>query len=80
MPADRAQQAPGHVIAWQWCSRETTAAWQALFEQVSEPDVVVADGGSGIRSALANAWPETVIQRYIFHLQMNVTRELTRHL
>lgn len=68
----------GHVIAWQWSGGETTAAWQALFEQVPEPGVVVTDGGSGIRSALANAWPDTIIQRCIFHLQMNVTRELTR--
>ena len=68
----------GHVIAWQWSSGESTAAWQALFDQVPPPHVVVTDGGSGIRSALARTWPETAIQRCIFHLQMNVTRELTR--
>lgn len=68
----------GHVIAWQWCARESTAAWEALFAQVPPPEVVVTDGGSGIRSALANNWPETAVQRCIFHLQMNVTRELTR--
>lgn len=68
----------GHVIAWQWAARESTAAWEALFGQVPPPDVVVTDGGSGIRSALANTWPDTAIQRCIFHLQMNVTRELTR--
>lgn len=43
------------------------------------PAVVVTDGGSGIRSALANTWPDTLIQRCIFHLQLNVTRELTRN-
>lgn len=68
----------GHVIAWQWAARESTAAWEALFAQVPQPGVVVTDGGSGIRSALANTWPETAIQRCIFHLQLNVTRELTR--
>lgn len=68
----------GHVIAWQWAARESTAAWEALFDQVPPPDVVVTDGGSGIRSALARAWPDTAVQRCIFHLQMNVTRELTR--
>ena len=67
----------GHVIAWQWCSGESTAAWEALFARVPPPDVVVTDGGSGIRSALAHAWPDTAVQRCIFHLQMNVTRELT---
>lgn len=68
----------GHVIAWQWAARESTAAWSALFNQIPPPDVVVTDGGSGIRSALANSWPTTAVQRCIFHLQMNVTRELTR--
>lgn len=69
----------GHVIAWQWAARESTAAWEALFGQVPPPEVVVTDGGSGIRSALANTWPDTAVQRCIFHLQMNVTRELTRN-
>lgn len=69
----------GHVIAWQWAARESTAAWEALFGQFPPPEVVVTDGGSGIRSALANTWPDTAVQRCLFHLQMNVTRELTRN-
>lgn len=69
----------GHVLAWQWAARESTAAWTALFEQVPPPEVIVTDGGSGIRSAIATTWPHTAIQRCIFHLQMNVTRELTRN-
>lgn len=74
-----AQSDTGHVLAWQWAARESTAAWTALFEQVPPPTVVVTDGGSGIRSALSNCWPETRIQRCVFHLQLNVTRELTRN-
>ncbi|SFM06528.1 IS1249 family transposase [Leifsonia sp. CL147] len=74
-----AQSSSGTVIAWQWAARETTAAWEALFAQIPPPAVVVTDGGSGIRSALANTWPDTLIQRCIFHLQLNVTRELTRN-
>lgn len=73
-----AQSSTGHVIAWQWAARETTAAWEALFAQVPPPTVVVTDGGSGIRSAIARTWPDTATQRCIFHLQLNVTRELTR--
>ncbi|QTX06334.1 IS1249 family transposase [Agromyces archimandritae] len=68
----------GHVIAWQWCARESTAAWTALFDQVPAPIVAVTDGGSGIRAALHNTWPDTAVQRCIFHLQLNVTGELTR--
>lgn len=74
-----AQSSTGAVIAWQWCARESTAAWEALFQQVPPPLVVVTDGGSGIRSALARTWPNTAIQRCIFHIQLNVTRELTRN-
>ena len=73
-----AQSSTGQVIAWQWCARESTAAWEALFARVPPPTVVVTDGGSGIRSALARTWPDTAIQRCIFHIQLNVTRELTR--
>jgi len=73
-----AQSDTGHVIAWQWAARESTAAWAALFAQIPPPTVVVTDGGTGIRSALANTWPDTKIQRCIFHIQLNVTRELTR--
>jgi len=69
----------GRVLAWQWCARESTAAWAALLEQVPAPAVLVSDGGSGLPSALRRCWPETAHQRCIFHLQMNITRHLTRH-
>lgn len=68
-----------HVLGWQWAARESTAAWEALFAQMPEPRIVVTDGGTGIRSALARTWPHALIQRCVFHLQMNVTRELTRN-
>lgn len=73
-----AQASTGQIVNWQWCARESTAAWEALFEPIPQPVVIVTDGGSGIRSALARTWPDTLIQRCIFHLQLNVTRELTR--
>lgn len=69
----------GDLLAWQWCGRETTAAWTALLEQVPAPGVIVSDGGSGLPSALRAIWPETKHQRCIFHLQMNITRHLTRN-
>lgn len=68
-----------HVLGWQWAARESTAAWEALFMQILEPAIIVTDGGSGIRSALARTWPETKIQRCVFHIQLGVTRELTRN-
>lgn len=69
----------GRVLGWQWCARESTAAWNALLEQIPAPAVLVSDGGSGLPSALHQCWPETKHQRCLFHLQMNTTRHLTRN-
>lgn len=69
----------GDLLAWQWSGGETTAAWTALLEQVPAPAVLVSDGGSGLPSALRACWPETKHQRCVFHLQMNVSRHLTRN-
>lgn len=65
------------VLAWQWCARESTAAWAALFAQIPAPGVVVCDGGSGIAAALRQQWPQTRVQRCLFHVQMNVRQHLT---
>ncbi|MFZ4895055.1 transposase [Plantibacter sp. Mn2098] len=68
-------------MAWQWCARESTAAWTALLNQVPAPGVIVSDGGSGLPSALKACWPETKHQHCLFHLhlQMNISRHLTRN-
>ena len=65
------------VLAWQWCARESTAAWTALLERIPAPAVIVCDGGTGIASALRQAWPETRMQRCLFHVQMNIRQHLT---
>lgn len=65
------------VLAWQWCARESTAAWQALLSHIPAPAVVVCDGGAGIASALRQEWPTTRTQRCIFHIRMNLRRHLT---
>ena len=65
------------VLAWQWCARESSPAWQALLTRIPAPVVVVCDGGQGIASALRKMWPTTRIQRCIFHVRMNLRRHLT---
>lgn len=65
------------VLAWQWCARESTAAWTALLDRIPAPNVVVCDGGAGIAAALRQTWPHTKIQRCIFHVRMNLRRHLT---
>lgn len=68
------QQQP---LAWQWCSSESTASWSALLKQLPAPLVVVCDGGTGVQAALHEIWPDTLIQRCIFHVWMNLRTHLT---
>jgi len=68
----------GRVLAWQWSGGESVAAWKALLEQVEAPGVLVSDGGTGIPTVLMALWPETKHQRCLFHVQMLVSRHLTR--
>lgn len=65
------------VLAWQWCARESTAAWTALLEKIPAPAVIVCDGGTGLPSAVRAVWPQTKTQRCLFHVQMNIRRHLT---
>ncbi|PPF43813.1 hypothetical protein C5B85_11730 [Pseudoclavibacter sp. AY1F1] len=65
------------VLAWQWCSKESAAAWTALLTRIPAPLVVVCDGGSEFASAARSCWPDTKIQRCVFHVQMNIRRHLT---
>lgn len=65
------------VLAWQWCARESTAAWTALLERIPAPAVIVCDGGAGIASAVRQTWPQTRTQRCLFHVQMNIRQHLT---
>ena len=69
--------AGGKVIGWQWCDTEKKAAWLGLLEQFPAPSVVIIDGGSGLAAALAQAWPETRVQRCLVHVQRNVRTYLT---
>ena len=67
----------GKVIAYQWCARESQAAWGALFKRLPEPVVVVCDGGPGMHAALKEHWPGARVQRCLVHLQRNVRKYVT---
>ena len=67
----------GEVLAWQWCERESTAAYNALFAQIAPPDVLVCDGMKGIQRACAESWPGTRIQRCLIHIQRDTRQDLT---
>lgn len=66
-----------HVIAWQWCDREKHVSWSALLQQIPAPAVAVVDGHKGLESALREHWPETKVQRCLFHIQQNIRTHLT---
>ena len=67
----------GEVLAWQWCDRESAAAYKALSEQIAPPDVLICDGMKGIGKACAEAWPGTRIQRRLIHVQRDTRADLT---
>lgn len=66
-----------HVIGWQWAASESKASWGALIKRFPAPDVVVTDGGTGLRSALDRYWKRTRIQRCYFHIFLAVKRHMT---
>lgn len=68
-----------HVLAWQWCTRESTASYTALLHQLVKPDCVCLDGGIGAHTALKNVWPEVKVQRCLVHVARNVRTYLTSH-
>nr|WP_237746116.1 IS1249 family transposase [Bifidobacterium saguini] len=64
--------AGGHVIGWHIARSERSAAWERLMARIAPPDVLVCDGGGGVLKAARTMWPDTRIQRCLFHVQANV--------
>lgn len=67
------------VIAWQWASRENTAAYQALLQGLAPPLMVTVDGAQGALRAVRNLWDSEgcVVQRCLLHIHRNNVRDLT---
>lgn len=66
-----------HVLAWRLCWAETARARKALMAYVAPPEMVVTDGGSGFAKACREVWPETRVQRCVFHAFCQVKRYYT---
>lgn len=66
-----------HVLSWYVARAETSRAWRALLSRIAPPDMVVTDGGSGFARACAAEWPETKVQRCLFHAFCQVKRYTT---
>jgi hypothetical protein len=66
-----------HVLSWYLARSESVRAWRALLSRVAPPAVVVADGGAGFATAVAEEWPRTRVQRCLFHAFRQVKRQTT---
>ena len=61
-----------HVLGWYVARSENSRAWGYLMQRIAEPLVVVCDGSGGIRKAVKTYWPNTKIQRCLFHIGLNI--------
>lgn len=63
-----------YVLGWYLARAETSRAWEALLSRIAPPDMVVTDGGSGFAKAVGKVWPDTKVQRCLFHIYCQVKR------
>ncbi|GAB3179770.1 hypothetical protein GCM10027060_08110 [Nesterenkonia halophila] len=61
----------------QRCDKEPKAARTALFKRLPAPDIVVPDGGTGLRAAVDQQWPRPRVQRSCFHIRASAVRHTT---
>ena len=66
-----------HVIGWYMARSENSRSWAALMSPIPPPEVVVTDGGSGFEKARRRVWPETKVQRCVFHAFSQVKKQTT---
>ncbi len=66
-----------YVLGWYLCRYEHAGAWKALMSRISEPKMVVSDGGKGFAKALKKTWANAKHQRCLFHVFCQVKRYTT---
>ena len=62
---------------WYLARSENSHAWAALLRRISAPDLVVTDGGTGFEKARKRLWPQTKVQRCLYHVFSQVRRMTT---
>ena len=62
------------VIGCHLARSENSKDWGCLMSRIAPPDVVVCDGGGGIEKARKIYWPNTALQRCLFHVFNQVKR------
>lgn len=66
-----------YVLGWYLARHENSKAWANLLRRIAPPDIVISDGGQGFQKALKRIWPQTSLQRCIFHAYCQVKRYTT---
>lgn len=67
-----------YVLGWYLAKTENSRAWSALMDRIAPPDVVVTDGGSGFEKARRQSWPDSQVQRCLFHAFNQIKTGTTR--
>lgn len=65
------------ILTWYWTGWESSTTWAKPLQTLPAPDFVVCDGQKGILLALKRCWPDTLVQRCLFHVWLNVRSKLT---
>lgn len=66
-----------HVLSRYLARSEASRAYRALLPNIAPPDAVVTDGGPGFAKAVKEVWPDTKVQRCLFHVFNQVKRRTT---
>ena len=67
------------VVAWVWVGWESSFTWELLISQIPAPKVVICDGQKGMLLAITRCWPQTRVQRCLFHVWQNIRAKLSLH-
>lgn len=70
-------RSPDYVISWSFAPWEASWSWDKLLLTIPSPAVIVCDGQKGMLLSIARCWPNTRIQRCLFHVWQNLRTKLT---
>lgn len=67
------------IASWVFVDHECYGSWLLFCQSLPAPRVVVCDGQRGMRAAIRDAWPNTRVQRCMFHVYQLIVIRLTNH-
>jgi hypothetical protein len=70
-------RSPAYVISWSFATWEASWSWDMSLRTIPAPVVIVCDGQKGMLQSIARNWPQTRIQRCLFHVWQNIRTKLS---